>query len=193
MSELPGNPLTDVIFSDFIHSVELDVCEESVASAAKELQRLDEGRVVSNRGGYQSTGYLSSEDCGVSEIHEMLSESREYVQEFLDYHYGLDVKEYFWWANVSAVGDFNVPHNHGKTDLCAVYFAKAPEGSGKLYLERNDGATYSNLYNNIDNGRGFQITPQAGRLYIFPGHIVHWVEPSESAERISFAINYLAE
>lgn len=193
MSELPGNPLTDIIFADFIHSVELDVCEGSVASAAKELQRLDEGRVVSNRGGYQSSLYMSSDDCGVSAVHEMLSESREYVREFLEYHYGLDVKEYCWWANVNALGDFNLPHNHAKTDLCAVYFAKAPEGSGRLVLERNDGASYSNLYNNIDCGRSLRITPEEGRLYIFPGHLWHWVEPSESTERISFAINYIAE
>ena len=188
-----GEPLHDIIFSDFIHSVRLDVCEGSVASAAKELQKLDEGRVVSNRGGYQSNLYASSKDCGVPAINEMLSAASEYVGGFLEECYGIRMTDYFWWANVNAVGDFNLPHNHGKTDLCAVYFAKAPEGSGSLILERNDGASYSNLYNKIEGGRSIRITPEEGRLYLFPGHLWHWVEASESTERVSFAINYLAE
>ena len=35
-----------------------------------------------------------------------------------------------------------------------------------------------------------EVTPKEGRLYFFPAHIMHWVEPSQSdEERICITSN----
>lgn len=184
-----SNNLHDEIFKDFIHSTKLDVDCDILKCAAKVFQGHREGVQKSNRGGYQSTMV-----CGGStdnaEIDEVVNSCEYYIDMFLDEHFGVLKKRMGWWLNINSPGDFNVPHNHGKCDVTALFYISAPSQSGCLRLERNDGSSYSSLYDKVPGGMGFTVEPEDGRLYIFPGHIWHWVESNlSSKERISISFN----
>ena len=89
--------------------------------------------------------------------------------------------------NINEKHHYNAIHHHGRTDLIAVAFIKTPPNSGKMIVARNDGSTYSQLYDDFQ----YSVPSEAGKLYILPGHVWHYVEESFSEEdRISVAFNY---
>lgn len=92
-----------------------------------------------------------------------------------------------WWANINGKGHFNAPHTHGESKYTAVYYPQVPRDPGKLILMRTDAACP--IFS--DEQQDFRITPSAGRVYLFPGHLIHFVMPSgtDEKERISIAIN----
>ena len=186
-----SDPLNDVIFADFLHSVKLGVSRESIVNAAKEIQRLEDSALVSNQGGYQSPKY-TEKGSGNQTIDELAGACRSYATMFAQRAYGMDINpEIDWWMNISNEGAFNISHNHGRTDICAIYFAQVPQGSGELILQRNDGSSYTGLYRYTKFGEDVAINPEAGRLYLFPGHIWHSVGYSSCVEdRISFSFNF---
>ena len=56
-----------------------------------------------------------------------------------------------------------------------------------MIVARNDGSTYSQLYDDFQ----YSVPSEAGKMYILPGHVWHYVEESYSDEdRISVAFNY---
>lgn len=189
--DMYSDSLHDVIFADFIHSVRLHVSLERIVEEAKVLQGRGECRLVSNIGGYQSPKY-TEKGSGSQIIDELAGACRSYATRFSQDNYRLDVDPQIdWWMNISNKGAYNVSHNHGRTDLCGIFFAQVPEGSGELILQRNDGSSYTGLYRYVEMGEELTINPEAGRLYLFPGHLWHAVGYSGCVEdRISFSFNF---
>ena len=107
-----------------------------------------------------------------------------------------------WWANVNRNYDWNTIHNHARADVVGVYYPKCDKDSSTISLLRNDGSCYSQLYTDIfvDNTNvslhhsAIKIQPEQGRLYIFPGHLWHYVEKRDrmvdDTRRISFSFNF---
>ena len=70
---------------------------------------------------------------------------------------------------------------------------------------RNDGSCYSQLYTDLfvnDSNASLhhstiRINPEQGRLYIFPGHLWHYVEKRDrivdDTRRMSFSFNFYIE
>jgi len=196
--QMYSEPLNDDIFVDFIHSVYVETDRDSLKGEALELTDSRETVYNSNRG-YQSTSYHrgtpnASED-GLESIERVVESCYEYASVFLEKKFSASIHKMSWWLNVNRNGEFNVPHNHGRCDLMGLYYISAPPQSGRLVLERNDGSSYSSLYDNEPGGRHIEIDPVEGRLYLIPGHLWHWVENNLSSDpRISIAINiYLHE
>ncbi len=189
-----SEPLHDLLFADFIHSVGLSNDRDALVREALVLRDTRETVYKSNRG-YQSNYYergspKPSED-GLGSLERVVDDSYEYVCEYLSNSHGTGVRQTGWWLNINVNDEYNVPHNHGRCDLIGMYYISAPPRSGRLCLDRNDGSSYSSLYDNVTNGRRFELEPEEGRLYIFPGHLWHWVEPNLTDHtRISVAINF---
>lgn len=182
-------PLQDAIFVDFIHSVKCDANLRELSEAAKlirEQEPLCEAR--SARGGYHSPVYSEGTEVPSEAFEELIDGIRWYSSEFLKNTYNMefDISSSEWWFMINGKGDYNVPHTHAKADLAAVFYVNVPEGSGRIVLNRTDGSQYSALPLQTK----MEIVPEAGRLYLFPAHLQHWVEPSESEEeRISVVLN----
>lgn len=184
-----SNSASDIIFTDFVHSVETDANLEYIESELKRISEDSQGTSRSSRGGYHSDLYDHNHKCGSGVLEELIDGATWYSTEYLRSNYSgfkQSVALNNWWFMINSKGDYNVPHAHSNTDLSMVFYVKTPEDCGELVLQRNDGARYTNL----PLQKYFNITPKAGRLYIFPAHIVHWVEASQAdTERISIVAN----
>ena len=112
-----------------------------------------------------------------------------------------------WWANVNRNYDWNAIHNHARADVVGVYYPKCDKNSSYMALMRNDGSSYSQLYTDlysVDQDMNtslhhstIRIKPEQGRLYIFPGHLWHYVEKRDrivdDTRRMSFSFNFYIE
>ena len=102
------------------------------------------------------------------------------------------------WANINPPGGMNRAHQHPNSLWSGVYYIKAPKNSGHLKIDdprsvasmtrprQKDGEKPARLF------RETNYEPIAGRLIMFPGWLVHCVDPNESNDiRISVSFNFL--
>lgn len=83
-----------------------------------------------------------------------------------------------FWFNVNGPGNYNKWHRHFNDCYAAVLYIKVPENSGNIEFREND------VY--------YQVTPQTGKLIVFPGTLEHQVLPNLSNDnRISLATNII--
>jgi len=97
------------------------------------------------------------------------------------------------WLKCHEEGDINTPHAHSRNLLAGVYYIQANDNCGDLLLQNpNAGTMWNNSIDGISDCRSYiRIKPKAGMLIIFPGHIVHSVEPNKSkSKRICIATNF---
>ncbi len=97
------------------------------------------------------------------------------------------------WLKSHGKGDINTPHAHSRNLLVGVYYIQAPEHCGDLLLQDpNAGTAWSDAVEDGKDCRSYiRIQPQAGMAVIFPGYIVHSVEPNQSdIRRICVATNF---
>ena len=115
----------------------------------------------------------------------------------------INPKKTVWWTNVNRNYDWNTLHHHARADVVGVYYPKCDKDSSYLTLMRNDGSCYAHLYTDLWDEEGknaslhhstIRITPEQGRLYLFPGHIWHYVEKRDrivdNTRRMSFSFNF---
>ena len=186
--------VVDEIFHDFIITVNLDHDLDSITEDAYALKYNYPSQSISNIGGWQSpvfgpqcpTEILNTIPQSISNLQKDCWElcnsitTGKFQKELRKDHSG-------WWVNINEKHHYNAIHHHGRTDLIAVAFIKTPPNSGKMIVARNDGSTYSQLYDDFQ----YSVPSEAGKLYILPGHVWHYVAESYSDEdRISISFNY---
>jgi uncharacterized protein (TIGR02466 family) len=100
------------------------------------------------------------------------------------------------WINISGKYNYNVQHIHPLSVISAVYYIKCPENCGNLLFlqDCNDTLDLEYRQNKIKDlakmYSAYFITPQEGRLIIFPSNLSHRVETNMSDEdRISISFN----
>lgn len=185
-----SNVLSDNnLFSSFIVSCVPDVNLQELKQEAYEIQKSYEGKQKSNSGGYQSPVF--DKKCEFKTFELLKEITIQFSSDIVrDLELNLPIPEYSWWMNINKNCDYNILHNHGRADLIGVYYISAPENSGDLVLLRNDGSAYMNLYKNRNKDLKFFVPAEIGRLYIFPGHLWHYVHTNQSQEnRISVSFN----
>ena len=102
------------------------------------------------------------------------------------------------WANINPPGGMNRAHQHPNSLWSGVYYIKAPKNSGHLKIDdprsvasmtrprQKEGQLPDRLL------RETHYEPIAGRLIMFPGWLMHCVDPNESDDiRISVSFNFL--
>ena len=105
------------------------------------------------------------------------------------------------WFMVNSKGGYNHKHQHfHKTDcaLSGVFWIKVPKNSGNIifynpeeYCNYQVNESYSNIIKNIFNQKSsYSISPQEGKVLLFPSHLDHSVDKNCSDEdRISISFN----
>lgn len=103
------------------------------------------------------------------------------------------------WANVNDRGAANARHIHGGCYWSAVYYLRVDPGEGGalvLFDPRMPAIAMHApklRFRNAGGERLVKVTPQAGRLLVFPSWLNHEVEPWHGdGLRISIALNLLA-
>lgn len=159
-----------------------------------EYQKVDEGRSISNIGGWQSSKNFREE--------ESFGEYLEYIQNHVNKLCNDTLKSsvyiYDLWININQKHDFNWQHVHPETHLSGVFWIKSPENCGKLIFESpqsfSDWKIYKNLKQDYVDQYFLQesacFSSKEGSMMIFPPNLRHGVTPNLSNEdRISMAFN----
>ena len=102
------------------------------------------------------------------------------------------------WKNINEPGNFNVKHNHPRSDLSGVLWIKTPKDSGNLvftspqfFNRYHELDSYTNEFKfNSNSYMTYYFPPTEGRILIFPSNLDHEVKENKSDEdRISYSFN----
>ena len=183
------------IFPNPIHIFDVNGFEQiknQLIDYAYNLKKEDDGVVVSNHGGWQSSPFAIENEDDL--LHSFLINC---LAEFPVIKKSTNLKIYSW-VNINKPGDFNVKHNHPGVDLAGVLWITTPENCGNIYFE----SPYSfDSYREIESysddfKKSFKIDytyyfpPIEGRIIVFPAHLQHQVKENKSnKDRISVSFN----
>jgi hypothetical protein len=96
------------------------------------------------------------------------------------------------WVNRQVPGQALALHDHGGSMMACVYYINAPSNAGDLQLiDPRGSANWQWLSDgNVHGIKYKRITPESGKLVIFPAYLLHQVEVNRSNDvRISLATN----
>jgi uncharacterized protein (TIGR02466 family) len=100
------------------------------------------------------------------------------------------------WINLDNSKSITGAHNHSESILSGVYYASAGEGSGNLeFMSPVSASSYtfrpgSRKNMNRFNSDSWTVTPETGKLIIFPSWLYHYVRlNTDNTNRISIAFN----
>lgn len=124
------------------------------------------------------------------------NEGKKYWDEILGYTDALD--PYILNASVTAVkqGGFVASHNHNPIPVAAVFYIKAEQGQGNLYLENPSDifigkAAYKSNSIGVPQKFNYEINSTSGKLVLFPGWMKHFTKENTTNDiRISMAVNF---
>lgn len=148
------------------------------------------GRVISNEGGFQSNHIYDSK--AVTIFFNKVKPCVLKVKKQINYNKNFNLEGL--WYNINKKGDRNKMHCHGRSILGATYYIDAPQNCGAISFECLDKHVVMNSENeNYDNPyfNGFyNIEPKQGKLLIFYAWLNHQVNENLSNEnRVSLAFN----
>jgi hypothetical protein len=148
--------------------------------------------------GFEQNFWENLEEDEAIKIQKVFTDEAElYLKEITNRK--IDLKISRSWTNLTEKYAFIHPHAHYTNIVVAVYYIRTFEDSGDLllhdpiggmnYIEQNKPQTSHQQY--INGKCYFRFKPKAGDLIIFPGYVVHSVEPNMADEtRISLAVNF---
>lgn len=181
------------IFTNFLATDTLNLNLSNLELYANELKDSSDGRIVSNKKGWQSND-LNHDDF---ELKELISEIKERIfvllesQEF-ETNFFLDNI----WMNINSTHAYNEIHIHPNSLLSGVFYVKVPKNSGRIVFVNPNFSISSFLWKtsikklNGFNSQKWKIDPKENMLLIFPSWLHHYVEPNDSNEnRISISFN----
>ena len=188
-----------LLFPTCIHIFEYENFEsiknELVQHVYEEKDKDPKGRILSNRGGWQSRDFVK-DDKIFSLIEKIFCELPILNKEI---SFSLDC-----WFNINKKGSYNTKHVHPTSDFSGVFWLKAPMNCGNIVFESPHNfssfmeiQSYTEKFKN-DSGctDGYFFNPIEGKMLIFPSSLEHEVQPNESDKdriSVSFNIKLLAE
>ena len=188
-----------LLFPTCIHIFEYEnfefVKDELVQHVYEEKDRDPKGRIVSNRGGWQSRDFVK-DDKIFSIIGKIFCELPILNKEI---SFSLDC-----WFNINKKGSYNTKHVHPTSDFSGVFWLKTSMNCGNIVFESpNNFSSFREIQSytekfKTDTGctHGYSFNPVEGKMLIFPSSLEHEVQPNESDEdriSVSFNIKLLAE
>lgn len=197
----------ETLWTDACFLVELqDIDNDSILQYCDELQKISQGRQVSNVGGWQHE--LNSE-IENSAINLLLKQSEEVVNQIFTKKYKLSLPKRLCletsWLNENYKHNYNINHVHPGCVYVGVYYVCGAdnEENGPLYFTRDSmyqlNSTYGQACNDIDNGLQNSIynqcqvglNPSPGFAVFFPPWYQHQVLPNlNGGRRVSIAMNF---
>ncbi len=185
------------LFPSSIHRLGInnfnDYKNKLVEETYQEKNEDPKGRKISNRGGWQSD-QIEIQQCKSETLKKIITDSlsnfepmSEKVSMFVE-----------GWKNINEPGNFNVRHNHPRSDLSGVLWIKTPKNSGNIVFTSPH---FFNRYQEIDSYTdefkynsnsyiSYYFIPKEGHILIFPSFLEHEVEINKSDEdRISYSFN----
>tara|TARA_B100001250_G_C19399650_1_gene614176 strand:+ start:53 stop:652 length:600 start_codon:yes stop_codon:yes gene_type:complete len=151
-----------------------------------------------------NNGYISNNEQyleGNKKLKKVIDEQIEhYLRKYLRLKKTVYLKHQSSWLTVHEKGDAAQKHYHSNSWLSGVYYPIVNSMSGRLWVVNRppygwcDGFMYPDSeieeYNGI-NGIAASFAPTPGDLFLFPSHLDHESERSQSdVDRVCIAFNY---
>jgi len=171
-----------------------DLDNDAMYKKIKDLEASTDTVHLSNLGGFQSP----TDRYDMMTTDNTFKPLRELIVHIIKNKLNFQAKEFKYdkmWCNVNYENDFNMIHSHGHFDFSGVYYVKADENSGDLLFRDPRPAAITSEYvtSSFNGGEVYRITPEIGKLVIFPSYLDHMVLPSKSKDdRVSISWNIKA-
>jgi len=167
-----------------------DIDNEKIAEWILDFKKNNEGRKVSNQGGWQESIDKYQHDPIFKDYIQAIIQTLKITKLKLSPETQVAIHS---WANVNEKGNWNLLHDHPGVALSGVYYVKVPKNSGDILFF--DPRKLNNLDASFEEQRKvIGSEPVAGNLFIFPPYLEHMVTPSTSDEtRISIAFNIVTK
>ena len=184
------------LFPSSIHSLGIDNFDDYKDQLIQETYQEREedpiGREVSNCGGWQSNE-ININNCKSETLKDIIVDSVSKLPILGNVSMIIE-----GWKNINEPNNFNIKHNHPRSDLSGVLWIKTPKNCGNLVFtspqlfnkfQELDSYTEDFKYNS-NSYMTYYFHPKEGRLLIFPSSLEHEVEKNKSSEdRISYSFN----
>jgi uncharacterized protein (TIGR02466 family) len=150
-------------------------------------------------GGWQSTATILN-DPEIQPLIDVIKDRLKGISDMYGLKNEADARLCNGWININESGNYglnnNPPHIHANYFVSCVYYVKASEKAGDLNLI----APFSNIEycvpfsvigkKTVYNSPRWTITPEPGKLIMFPSWVMHYVDGNLSQnDRISMAFN----
>ena len=184
--------VSDLLFPTVVWRKELSYDSSSLKDYVNNLKDNDNGRVLSNHGGWQSLGMATGLPNEFKELEHILNNTANQICTEANLP---SIRLDNVWYNVNIPGSYNSIHNHQGSILSGVYYIDVPEENmGDIEFFRSDDSQYY-LRDNNQTAFGSErciYKAQPGVLLIFPGWLRHAVQSNMSTQnRISMSFNYV--
>jgi len=186
-------------FSNFIaHSYLKEINNKKLEKYCLQLKRTDKGRIVSNRGGWQSNN-LSFKIPVIDSLIKTIEKEVPFFATLLALKKNYNLKLIDLWANINNQSDMNHPHVHPRMVLSGVYYVTAPLNGGDICFMNPNPIHYHTTDKlasewNIFTAAEVFFKTEVSKLIIFPSHLMHYVLPNRTKkDRISLSFNIAIE
>tara|TARA_R100000027_G_C2210664_1_gene82902 strand:+ start:118 stop:681 length:564 start_codon:yes stop_codon:yes gene_type:complete len=177
----------DVVYEDNIRGINL----LDIENFAHKWREKSPGKVVSNRGGWQSENYINM----ATRFAEL---EANYVQKCdeLDKLIACINKKFRWhrvsidelWFNINQVNSYNVIHDHLGAKYSGVIYLNSTEQMGNIVFVKNTNLNHMSSHE-IDMYTS-EYPSVTGKMYIFSGSVPHYVKINSTLnDRISLSFN----
>lgn len=186
------------VFASFVAVDLLNLDNDAIEKYCRQVQKEDEGRNISNQGGWQSSPIQKTNDA-VRELYISATSRMHAINKKIGYE-GPHIRMQAYWININGKNHYNQVHDHPSSFYAGVYYVRAKEGQGKIIF--NHPMTFFSNYtimNKVNdqtmfNSITWEIEPKEGMLLLFPSYLAHLVGRNMTEEdRISIAFNFGAD
>ena len=180
------------VFKTPVYQAKLKLDNKAISLYCVHHSKKDEGRTISNSGGYQSN-FLNGSIPMLNELFVNIIHHSNEMAKLI----GLKpTKLSDVWININGYKDSNLSHIHSHCVLSGVYYVKAPEKCGDLVLcNPASHMSYDWYDETLEGFNGYTASRDVmpayeGCLYMFPSWLEHYVSPNMSQDkRISISFN----
>jgi uncharacterized protein (TIGR02466 family) len=166
---------------------------QAVADKCLELRENNySNRVLSNRGGWQSTDITLRDFEEFEIIDDLLKSKIKVLSKFIDDDLTLRLDNI--WININERGDYNGKHYHPSSAFSGTIYIQVDENTGRIRFYDDSSPMKHYPLKLSDSSKVFNqivtYTPKNGMLILFPSWMPHDVEESSSdMTRISISFN----
>lgn len=185
-----------LIFNTFLIEEFLNLNLDELISYCYSVKNRDQGRKISNHGGWQSNDINLNDRPIVPLVEQIMLRVNAIKDDFT-------IKNQFFmsnmWININKSKDYNVSHRHPYSFISGTFYLKVNKDSGNIVFV-NPNLLHEYYYGHLQIEKHNHITsttwpikPENNKLVLFSSSLEHYVESNNSDEdriSISFNTNY---
>ena len=190
------NALVHDIFKVPVYEIDLDIDNQKLYNYCNEYIKTEQGRIISNQGGYQSEDLDLNESALQPLIEQIKLNSNTFADQVMN---SCEQKIDNIWFNINRYKDSNTMHQHPDCEISGAYYVKAPEYCGRIVFEHPvaDLLEYWDFKRKLKSDRTpydavtWNMPVYQNRLYLFPSWLKHRVDSNYNLteDRVSFGFN----